>query len=190
MREALAILAGARIDVQATVLKRGKRRGWTGAKQPTLLLGDVATLDGVVVCDRVWIPEGKRLAVLALCPGDVVRFSGRVGRYHRHGHAAQANPEQATDYAFTYPLACTVVARAATELPVIERATTPADRLLDAIRLLWQRDGTPPAVYDVCEASGMRPWKALRQLHALACRQQVRFLPDGHIFPTRMEVSA
>jgi hypothetical protein len=190
MREALAILAGARLDVQATVLRFGARPGWTGAKQRTVLLGQLTSTDGAPLCDHLWLVVGSRLAALDLQPGDVLAFSGRVRPYQRRGTVAAADPEQRTDYALAYPTRCTVVARAE-QAPMPEDIALPAPKLLATIRTLWQQEGRPPALAKVCQQSGLRPWQALSQAHELAHAGAILFSPTGCVFPTRtMEVGA
>jgi hypothetical protein len=85
MREALAILNGARISVQATVVRRSTRPGWTGAKQPTVMLAEVRSLDGVLPADHLSLVVGHRLAAIDPQAGDVVQFDGRL--LTRRGHA-------------------------------------------------------------------------------------------------------
>jgi hypothetical protein len=187
VRDALQILAGARIEVQATVLRFGSRTGWTGARQRTVLLGQLTSADGVMLTDHMWLIVGRRLAALDLQPGDTLAFSGRVRPYQ---HRGTADREQRTDYALSHPSRCRVLARAP-QAPAPEAIALPAPKLLATIARLWQEEGRPPALARVCQQSGLRPWQALSQAHELAHAGAILFSPTGCVFPTRtMEVAS
>ncbi len=113
MRDILALLDGERLDVRATVVRLSKRVGWAGVREPTILLGQVCTLDGALLTDHLWLNLGKRLAVLDLHKGDVVGFSGRVASYRKGLARLPGEPAQfSIDYGLAYPTRCVVLARA------------------------------------------------------------------------------
>jgi hypothetical protein len=189
MREALAILNGARITVQATVVRRSTRPGWTGTKQPTILLAEVRSLDGALLADHLWLLVGRRLAALDPQPGDVVQLDGRVQSYlHRHSRGSGAIMPDSEDYNLYYMSNCRLLFRAAQEpVPTPEQVSTPAPRLLATILALWHQEGQPPSLARVCQQSGLRPWQALKQAHELAHSGAIRFEPDGHVFLSRTQ---
>jgi hypothetical protein len=186
MREALAILAGSRIDVQATVLRRSTRPGWAGAKQPTVLLGEVRSTDGALLADHLWLVVGRRLGAINPQPGDLLAFSGRVRPYlHRHSRSTGEVIPGSEDFTLAFPSRCIVLSRAP-QAPVPGQESQPPAKLLATIRTLWQQEGRPPALARVCQQSGLRPWQALAQAHELAHAGAILFSPTGCVFPTRV----
>lgn len=64
----------------ATFARFGKKTGWNGADERTVLLVDVK-LGGKVVADHLWFKCGKRFSALDLKRGDEVEFKARVSSY-------------------------------------------------------------------------------------------------------------
>lgn len=84
MREALAILNGARLAVTATVVRYGCRPRFADLYEETLLLQNVCTADGDLLTDHLWLCMGSRLAAVDPQPGDLLSFTGRVRAYTKH----------------------------------------------------------------------------------------------------------
>jgi hypothetical protein len=82
MRNALAVRAGERATFVGTFERMGSKRGWMG-DQPTVLLKDIRTPAGELICDHLWFSLTKAFASLHLTPGDVVQFDARVREYEK-----------------------------------------------------------------------------------------------------------
>jgi len=188
MRDALAMLDGERLTVQATVLRFSRAIDWGGVRKPTLLLGAVTTLEGALLADHLWLDLGKRLTVLDLRTGDLLQFSGRVAAYRRGLKRNPGEPMQYTvDYGLVYPSQCRVAARAVKPepVPVIPKEPPPPARarLLATIERLWAELGEPPSLPNLYgHLPGMAPATFLRRLHNLAKEGTVAFTGQGRVF--------
>ena len=187
MRDALAILDGERLTVQATVLRFSRFIGWGGVRQPTLLLGQVTTLEGAVLTDHLWLHLGKRLTALDLHTGDLLQFSGRVAVYRRGLKRLPGEPAQySTDYALVYPTRCRVAARAVRPepVPVMPKEPPPParGRILAMIETLWREGEEPPSLPNLYgHLVGMAPTTFLRRLHNLAKEGTITFTGQGRV---------
>lgn len=83
MREALAPHENKRLTFTGTFARFGKRRGWQGREEATVLLRDITNGAGEVVTDHLWFRLTAQFARLDLQEGDVVRFGARVTRYRK-----------------------------------------------------------------------------------------------------------
>jgi hypothetical protein len=205
MRDALQPFEGQRIAIQATVRKLSTRIGWAGVREPTILFGDVSTLDGVVLTDHLWMLLGKRLAALDLHSNDVVQFTGRVAVYRRGLKRLPGEPATFNvDYGLVYPSRCVVVARAVDaparehEVPVASALCTATDvtlppagppvpasvRLLNGIETLVAETGEPPSLKHLYAYAPMPPTTFLSHLHKQAKAGHIEFQPDGRVSVT------
>lgn len=199
MREALAARNGQRLQVQATVVRLSMRIGWGVVREPTILLGPVATVDGEPLCDHLWMPVGRRLAALDLQPGDMVRFSARVATYRRGLYRLPGEAAQFTiDYGLSYPTRCTVVARAPEPVPAPTPepkpmpAVVPArTRILAALDALWSEAGEPPSLSHLFAQAGVGPVAFLKHVQKLARAGVVALSPEGRLsLPATLEGSS
>ncbi len=104
MREQLVPLAGQRLTVTATVIRRSRMITWLNTRVETILLGPIVTLDNRCIADHVWFVVGQRLAAARLVAGDVVRFDARVRPYKKNCTRRPGQPFTFTlDYHLAYP---------------------------------------------------------------------------------------
>lgn len=83
MREILQTLDGQRLTFVATFNRYGAHRIFGDVCEQTVLLADVATLDGLKCTDHLWMACGARFDRFELKPGDVLMFDARVKPYHK-----------------------------------------------------------------------------------------------------------
>ena len=81
MRKKLAKQDGERATFCGTFERFGKKSGWMGQEQKTVLLKDICDVSGALVCDHLWFNLTKAFALLNLQPGDGVQFDARVKKY-------------------------------------------------------------------------------------------------------------
>jgi hypothetical protein len=84
MREQLIPLLGQRLAVRGTFAKYGSRPYFRDFREETLLLTDLATLDGQPLTDHLWLLRTQGFAALDLHKGDTVTFSARVAPYTKY----------------------------------------------------------------------------------------------------------
>ncbi len=82
MRTALQQRDGERATFLGTFERMGSKRGWKG-DEPTVLLKDIRTPAGELICDHRWFALTKAVASLNLTPGDGVQFDARVKEYEQ-----------------------------------------------------------------------------------------------------------
>jgi hypothetical protein len=81
-RPNLAKLEERRIKVQGTFVRYGKKTGWTGKEETTVLLSNITGDSGNVLTDHLWLNLTKGIAALGtLQAGDVIEFEARVKGY-------------------------------------------------------------------------------------------------------------
>jgi hypothetical protein len=111
MRKQLAKQAGERKLFQATFERLGKKTGYTGYSEDTILLKDVVdSLTGEKVCDHVWFSYTKGFEKIKLIAGVKISFQARVKQY-RKGYV---NPKlgltkRSTDFKLSHPTAIKIV---------------------------------------------------------------------------------
>ncbi|MBL0742953.1 hypothetical protein [Chryseolinea lacunae] len=82
MRKELAKQAGDRKKFTATFVRLGKKAGYTGYSEETILLKDVVDVDTQkVVADHVWFSFTKGFQDARLTEGAKVSFEARVKEY-------------------------------------------------------------------------------------------------------------
>lgn len=82
MREELQRRDGQRSTFLGTFERFGTKRGWAG-DEPTVLLRDIRTLNGALICDHLWFNLTQQFAALTLAPGDIIQFDARVKEYEK-----------------------------------------------------------------------------------------------------------
>jgi hypothetical protein len=110
MRQELRERCGLRGRFSGTFRRFGKKTGYKGVPVQTALLVDIRDAAGQPLSDHLWFTVGKRIASLALSPGDVVVFEARVIAYTKgyQGRRAEeeweweAHPVQ-RDYRLAFP---------------------------------------------------------------------------------------
>lgn len=205
MRETLAALDGQRLTVRATVLRFSRCIGWAGVRQPTILLGQVAAVDGVLLSDHLWLHLGKRMADLDLKLGDLIEFSARVAEYRRGLFRLPGEPMTFnTDYGLSFPTKVRLIAhKPMIEEPAPIEGVTPRpslvarSRLISTIAGLWEEKGEPPTLPNVFSTASVPPATFFAQMHKLTKAGTVVFQPNGRVFlaalataPTHQEVRA
>lgn len=117
----------------ATFDRFGKKTGWNGADERTVLLVDVK-LGGNVVADHLWFKSGKQFDALDLKRGDEVEFNARVSSYMKgyRGYRDDVydKPVQ-KDYKLSFPTAMRKVYRDLGEgvLPLCAMENVPQDEI-------------------------------------------------------------
>ena len=198
MRDALAALDGQRLTVRATVLRFSRCIGWAGVRQPTILLGQVATVDGSPLADHLWLHLGKRMADLDLKLGDLIEFSARVALYRRGMFRLPGEPMTFnTDYGLAYPTLCRIIAHkppieepAPAEGETLRPSLVARSRMLSTIERLWEESGQPPTLPNVFSSAAVPPATFFSQMHKLAKAGTVIFQPNGRVFLTAMPTPA
>lgn len=104
MREKLAELNERRITVSAKVEKFGTKKSFKGFPQKTVLLIDIKDQSGKILCDHLWLTEGKQIKNLGLEIGDKIAFTARVTEYEKgyKGIYDESNPIE-VDYRLSFP---------------------------------------------------------------------------------------
>ena len=104
MREKLVELNDKRITVSAKVEKFGSRKSFIGFLQKTVLLIDIKDQSGKMLCDHLWLTEGKQIKNLSLIVGDFIMFTARVTEYEKgyKGVYDESNPVE-VDYRLSFP---------------------------------------------------------------------------------------
>lgn len=193
MREALAALDGQRLTIRATVLRFSRCIGWAGVRQPTILLGQVAAVDGALLADHLWLHLGKRMADLDLKLGDLIEFSARVAEYRRGLFRLPGEPMTFnTDYGLAFPTKVRLIAHkpmieepAPTEEPVkIPPSVVARSRVVSTIGRLWEESGEPPSLPNVFGHAAVAPATFFKQVHKLAKSGAIVFQPNGRVFLT------
>lgn len=113
MREVLARFNDQRIAIRATVLREGAHTRPSSQRFATLLLGQVQTPEGLLLCEHAWVYYTAALRALALQPGDVLQCTARVRRYQKGflgAHAYRRSPS-GIDYTFEHLDTCVCVYR-------------------------------------------------------------------------------
>jgi hypothetical protein len=82
MRQKLQEMKEQRRRFTGVFVVYGKKAGFRGRRQETILLRDITDLaDGTVVADHLWFNLTNEFAELQLKQGDTVAFSARVKKY-------------------------------------------------------------------------------------------------------------
>ena len=84
MREKLKAIAEERLRFVGVFVRYGKKEGFRGRTQETLLLRDVRECaNGNLVSDHLWFNLTDQFANLRLQNGDTVEFDARVKKYEK-----------------------------------------------------------------------------------------------------------
>lgn len=112
VRKQLPPRDGERATVLGTFARMGSKRGWKGA-EPTVLLKDIRTPAGELICDHLWFALTKAFASLNLTPGDIVQFDARAKEYEKgyKGRREDGYVPIAIDYKLSHPTQVRTVAR-------------------------------------------------------------------------------
>ncbi len=106
MREVLAAREGQRGMFTGTFERFGKKSGWKGHSETTVLLKDIHDAAGRPVCDHLWFNLTQAFEKLDLKPGDVVRFQARVRPYikgYQGWREDEDLPPMERDYKLSHP---------------------------------------------------------------------------------------
>jgi hypothetical protein len=105
MRKELAKDSGLRKKFRATFIRIGKKTGFKGYSEETILLKDIRDAEtNQVVADHVWFRFTKGFEKLSLTEGIMLEFEARIKEY-RKGYV---NPRykinaSTTDYKLSHP---------------------------------------------------------------------------------------
>lgn len=106
MREELAKREGARGEFSATFERYGRKTGWKGREETTLLFANVQDASGLSVADHIWFRMTKEFERLCLRPGEKIKFNARVRPYWK-GYEGRGEFEdgcgQEKDYGLSFP---------------------------------------------------------------------------------------
>jgi hypothetical protein len=104
LRKELKKLNEKRVVFTAVVDRYGKKDGWYGRKEDTILFKDVRIADNQkLATDHIWFTVGKTISSLELKVGDKIQFEARIGEYTKgyvnHGWI----DERQKDYKLNWP---------------------------------------------------------------------------------------
>lgn len=123
MRDKLAKVEGNRGSFIATFKRFGRKPGWKGREETTILLVDVKDAAGNEACDHVWFTCGKGWSALGLSAGDRVAFDARVAPYWK-GYGAPEEKER--DYKLSHPTKLRLITPAdVADLPLFGNVRNP-----------------------------------------------------------------
>lgn len=105
MRKALGKDEGNRKRFRARFVKTGKKTGYTGYSEETILLQNVRdVLTGLVVADHLWFAYTRGFQGLALTPDCEIEFDARVREYTKGYVNKRAGVDQRRkDYKLSNP---------------------------------------------------------------------------------------
>ena len=83
MRESLKKYKNQRLQFTAMVGRMGKKNGWKGKVDITLLLLDMKLSDGESVTNHIWVNWTKTLQDSGVKEGDIINFKGTVEAYQK-----------------------------------------------------------------------------------------------------------
>ena len=81
MRKSLKKYNGKRIEFTAKVGRKGKKSGWRGREEITLLLQNIKSNSGEFIADHIWVNWTKTLRCAGIKEGDQINFKGTVESY-------------------------------------------------------------------------------------------------------------
>lgn len=104
MRAALEAKKEERCSFTGRFERYGKRSGWMGLEEMTVLLVDIRDGDGLFVCDHIWFSLTRGFGALSLAKCDRVSFEARVRAYIKgyRGHRVGEKPLE-IDYGLSRP---------------------------------------------------------------------------------------
>ena len=105
MREKLKAIAEQRLRFVGVFVRYGKKAGFRGRTQETILLRDVREfVDGKFISDHLWFNLTEQFANLSLQEGDTVAFDARVKKYMKGyvNNLANINNRK-EDYRLSHP---------------------------------------------------------------------------------------
>ena len=111
MRSKLAATEGERKTFTARVERFGKKPGYTGYSEETILLREVKDdATGEVVTDHLWFTYSKGFEVARVKEGSRIRFDARVKSYAKGyvNHALGAHHKK-RDYRLSHPTKITLL---------------------------------------------------------------------------------
>lgn len=111
MRTELRKEAGNRKKFRGTFIRIGKKAGFNGYSQETILLKDIAdALTGEQVTDHIWLNFTKGFENIHLQPGTIVEFQARIVEYKKgYKNSRFASGEQKKDYKLSHPTQIRIV---------------------------------------------------------------------------------
>lgn len=105
MRLELALREGKRQTYFATFVRYGRRKGWKGREETTLLFSDIRDSLGTQVSDHLWFGQTKAMLELGpLLAGTQVKFEARSAPYEKgyKGYRDVDAPVE-TDFKLAFP---------------------------------------------------------------------------------------
>ncbi len=105
MRKKLKNRDGERTVFRGVFVRYGKKRGWNGGEETTLLLQNIVDLNGNLVCDHLWFNCTKEFERLSLKEGDTLEFHARVKKYIKgyQGWREDVYKPIEVDFKLSYP---------------------------------------------------------------------------------------
>jgi len=110
MRKELASQEGQRKKFTATFDRLGKKVGYQGYAEETILLKNITDETGKRMADHLWFRYTQGFVKLKLLPGDHIEFEARVKEY-RKGYVNKALNinNKTSDYKLSHPTKINVV---------------------------------------------------------------------------------
>lgn len=106
MRKELRKMDGVRTTFQGEFVRFGKKRGWEGRTEETVLLCNVILVEtGEKVTDHLWFNYTKGFVRAEIYPGCIIKFDARVGVYKKgyHGRREDVYKPTGIDYRLERP---------------------------------------------------------------------------------------
>jgi hypothetical protein len=104
LRRELKKLNEKRILFTAVVDRFGKKNGWQGKQEDTILLKDVRFADSQkMATDHIWFTIGKIIHFEGLREGDKIQFEARIGEYTKGYVYPGWIDERQKDYKLNWP---------------------------------------------------------------------------------------
>lgn len=105
MRKKLGKLEEERDRFEGIFVRYGRKAGFKGRTQETILLRSIRQLsDGVLVTDHLWLNMTKEFAIFSFNSGDKVEFDARVKKYIKGYVNKAANIDQRrADFKLSHP---------------------------------------------------------------------------------------
>lgn len=122
MREKLAAIEGERRSFVGTFKRFGRKTGWKGREETTILLTDIKDGAGVDVADHIWFRYTKGFASLGLVGGERIAFDARSAPYWK-GYGPPE--EQERDFQLSFPTNIRIISQSPiSELPLFANDET------------------------------------------------------------------
>ena len=111
MRKELQKIENVRGTFTGRFVRFGKKSGWNGTTETTVLLEEIMNDKGEIVADHLWFNYTKGFSSIKLKPGGLIKFDARVTSYIKgyFGHRWDVSSYIEEDYKLSHPTKITAV---------------------------------------------------------------------------------